>query len=131
MRIVLDSGVWVSALEFGGIPADALVKARTLDQLIFCMEIENEIIDTLQGKFGRVPERSRALIEPFLLSSRLVVVKGQLSGVCRDPKDDFILECAELGGADLIVTGDKDLLALGSFGAIKILTPRQYLDRVE
>ena len=45
MNIVLDSGVWVSALEFGGIPADALVKAQTQHQILFCMEIENEIVE--------------------------------------------------------------------------------------
>jgi len=49
-------------------------------------------------------------------------------GICRDPKDDFILECAQTGNADLIVTGDKDLLSLKSFGSIQIVTPRQYLD---
>ncbi len=92
------------------------------------MEIENEIVDTLQRKFGRSPERSRALLEPFLLGSRVIVVKGQLSGVCRDPKDDFILECAVKGSADCIVTGDRDLLSLDPYGAIRILTPRQYLD---
>jgi putative PIN family toxin of toxin-antitoxin system len=123
MKIVLDSGVWVSALEFGGIPADALVKARTQDQIIFCVEIENEIVDTLQRKFGRAPERSRALLEPFLLGSHGIVVKGQLSGICRDPKDDFILECANTGNADCIATGDKDLLSLDPYGDIRILTP--------
>jgi uncharacterized protein len=128
MNIVLDSGVWVSALEFGGVPADALVKARTLHQILFCMEIENEIVDTLQRKFGRAPERSRALLEPFLLGSRRIVVAGRLSGVCRDPKDDFILECAATGKADVIVTGDNDLLSLDPYGPIRILTPRQYLD---
>jgi predicted nucleic acid-binding protein len=56
---------------------------------------------------------------------------GTLSGICRDPKDDFILECAQTGNADLIVTGDKDLLSLERFGATEILTPRQYLDRAK
>jgi predicted nucleic acid-binding protein len=51
-----------------------------------------------------------------------VVVTGSLTGVCRDPKDGFILECATLGHADLIVTGDRDLLCLGSHEAIRIVT---------
>jgi hypothetical protein len=58
-------------------------------------------------------------------------VTGTVSGFCRDPKDDFILECAQTGNADLLVTGDKDLLTLKSFGATEIVTPRQYLDRPE
>jgi hypothetical protein len=56
---------------------------------------------------------------------------NHLAGICRDPKDDFILECAEIGRADLIVTGDKDLLSLANYGRTEIVTPRQYLDRVE
>jgi predicted nucleic acid-binding protein len=67
-------------------------------------------------------------MEIFLQKSKRVVVTGKLSGVCRDPKDDFILECAVTGNADRIVTGDKDLLSLDPYGPIRILTPRQYLD---
>jgi predicted nucleic acid-binding protein len=57
-----------------------------------------------------------------------ITLNGSLTAICRDPKDDFILECASLGNADLIVTGDKDLLALATFRSTRILTPRQYLD---
>jgi predicted nucleic acid-binding protein len=46
--------------------------------------------------------------------------------LCRDPKD-MVLECAERAGADLIVTGDKDLLVLGAFGRTRIVTAAQYL----
>ncbi len=46
---------------------------------------------------------------------------------CRDPKDDKFLELAVNGRADVIITGDKDLLALNPFCGIPILTPAQYL----
>ncbi len=55
-------------------------------------------------------------------------VTGALTGICRDPNDDFILECALIGDADLIVTGDKDLLSIGVYKAIRIVTPGEYLD---
>jgi putative PIN family toxin of toxin-antitoxin system len=116
VTLVLDSGVWVSASEFGGVPAAALMRVRTVDQLLICSRIEDEIVDTLQRKFSRAPEQSRDRIEPFLAGSQRILVEGKIIGVCRDPKDDFILECAETGGADLIVTGDKDLLSLGIYG---------------
>jgi putative PIN family toxin of toxin-antitoxin system len=48
---------------------------------------------------------------------------------CRDPKDDMFREVAVHGQADLIVTGDRDLLALNPFRGIAILTPREYLER--
>lgn len=49
--------------------------------------------------------------------------------VCRDHKDDHILELALNGAADLIVTGDRDLLSLDPFQKIPVLTPAAYLRR--
>ena len=71
----------------------------------------------------------RAQLKMMLEDAIRVTITGSITGICRDPNDDFILECAVTGNADLIVTGDKDLLALGSFEGVAILTPREYLDR--
>lgn len=46
---------------------------------------------------------------------------------CRDPKDDKFLELAVNGRADLIVTGDRDLLDLNPFRDIPIIAPAEYL----
>ena len=48
---------------------------------------------------------------------------------CRDPRDDKFLEVAIHGQADLILTGDADLLALDPFRGIAILTSAGYLER--
>jgi putative PIN family toxin of toxin-antitoxin system len=48
---------------------------------------------------------------------------------CRDPKDDKFLALALAGHANLILSGDQDLLVLHPFRGINILTPRQYLDQ--
>jgi predicted nucleic acid-binding protein len=63
------------------------------------------------------------LVCPFPLR---VEISGALR-VCRDPNDDMVLECADLAGAQAIVAGDKDLLTLGSYKQIRILTPLEYL----
>ena len=47
---------------------------------------------------------------------------------CRDPRDDKFLEVAVNGMADLIVTGDDDLLVLDPFRPTRILTPKQFLE---
>jgi putative PIN family toxin of toxin-antitoxin system len=51
----------------------------------------------------------------------------QLVRECRDPRDDKFLEVALNGRADLIITGDADLLAMHPWREIAILTPAQYL----
>ena len=128
MTLIFDSGVWVSAIRFGGVPRQAIVKALLQDEINICAEIENEIVRIMRRKFAVMENEVRARMEIFLQKSKRVPVAGKLSGICRDPKDDFILECAVTGNADRIVTGDKNLLSLDPYGAIRILTPRQYLD---
>ena len=49
----------------------------------------------------------------------------------RDPKDDMFLELAVNGNADVIVSGDQDLLALTPFREIPIVTPAGYLERLQ
>jgi uncharacterized protein len=46
----------------------------------------------------------------------------------RDPNDDHVLACALEAKANFIVTGDKDLLSLGEFEGVRIVTPRQFLE---
>ncbi len=54
---------------------------------------------------------------------------GSVSGVCRDPKDDMVFECALKANATLILSGDNDLLSVKTYRDIEVMTARQYLDR--
>jgi len=120
--------VWISGLKFGGIPLECIVVAASLEALVFCEQIEQEILANMTKKFQRSPDSVRQQMSPFLTNALTVHVPGILSGICRDPKDDFILECATIVQADYIVTGDKDLLSLEHFGSTQIVTPHQFLD---
>jgi predicted nucleic acid-binding protein len=64
------------------------------------------------------------------LLSRAQVVPGQLSlpGVTRDPKDDAVVACAVEGEADYIVSGGQDLLTLGEFRGIRVVTSREFVE---
>lgn len=48
-------------------------------------------------------------------------------GVCRDPDDDHLLASAEAGRADYLVTGDEDLLAIGHYRNLTIISAREFL----
>lgn len=127
MIVVLDSNVWVSALEFGGTPELALTQALTVDQLAISDFIEHEVIRVLTRKFYREPGALRMVLDDLLTWAYRVQIRHAVSGICRDPHDDPILETAVAAKADLLVAGDRDILSLKSFQGIGIVTPVDYL----
>jgi len=128
MIVVVDSGVWISAIEFGGIPAAALELVLLNDELAICDEIEEEILRVLALKFGRDPELVRSRLDPTWNQAIRVTITGIVKGVCRDPNDDAILECALKSRAAIILSGDKDLLALQTYQNAQIITARQHVE---
>jgi putative PIN family toxin of toxin-antitoxin system len=129
MIVVFDTSVWISAMHFErrmGTPVLALEQARNRDTLGICDEIVEEISRVLTEKFNWEPSAVQGRLSYLLTRSLRVRITGALR-VCRDPNDDMVLECALLAGAQAIVTGDKDLLTLGSHKQIRILTPSEYL----
>jgi putative PIN family toxin of toxin-antitoxin system len=69
-----------------------------------------------------IDPETHAWLQSLMASAELVTI-GERIAACRDPTDDKFLELAVAGHADLIVTGDGDLLALHPFRDIAIVTP--------
>jgi len=126
--VVFDSSVWVSALHFGGTPRSALKLCFVKDQAAICDGIEAEVRRILTEKFGWTAARLANDLDVATLNALWVPVRGWIQRVCRDPKDDMVLECAVNAKADVIVTGDRDLLVLEVYREIRIITGRQYLN---
>ena len=126
--VVFDSGIWVSAMQFGGTPLEAVIRAIAQDRFAVCDQIEEEVGRVLTSKFGWEVERVRADLAVYWLDALRVELQGTVIGICRDPKDEPILECAERAEGECIVTGDHDLLSLASYRGIRIMTARDYLE---
>jgi putative PIN family toxin of toxin-antitoxin system len=113
---------------FGGRPAAALEPATTaVFQLVTSRTIQAELEETLTTKFGWSPNRARLACQGLWEAARWANPE-RIVRVARDPDDDDVLACALDGGVQLIVTGDSDLLTLGTFHDIVILTPASFLD---
>ncbi len=125
---LFDSNVWISALRFNGIPRRALQIAFELNRIAICREIETEVQRVLRVKFAWPIAESSAMMNGFLKNALRVSVPGKLRNVCRDPNDDMVIECAVIANAQFIVSGDKDLLSMGSYENIKIVTPKDFLE---
>jgi uncharacterized protein len=129
MIVVIDTNVVVSAFQFSSPqsrPALAVQRAAFADTLATCDEIDAEIIRVLVMKFGWPQRRAEQKLATVFDRALRVVVPGTLH-LCRDPGDDKFLECAACAGADLLISGDKDLLSLRAHGRTRIVTPTEYL----
>jgi len=131
-RVVIDTNVLISSLFFTtSTPAQAVDKAVTKAQLVATTETLRELIGKLHSpKFDRYVRRERrdALLERVASLVEIIDVLQSIRA-SRDPRDDKFLEAAVNGRADVIVTGDKDLLDLNPFRGIAIVTPADYLAR--
>ncbi len=129
-RYVFDTNVIVSALLFEqSTPGQALYAALDRGELLVSQATILELSEVLsRKKFDRYvtrEERERFLMT--LLRDAVVVDITEEVRVCRDPKDDGILEVAVNGGTACIVTGDEDLLVLHPFRGMAILTPVSFV----
>jgi putative PIN family toxin of toxin-antitoxin system len=90
-----------------------------------------ELADVLNrpkfDKYVTHDERMRFMVN-FLKVAEMTEISESIT-VCRDPKDDKLLELAVSGTADFLVTGDKDLLVLNPFRGVEIISPREFLDK--
>lgn len=131
-RVVIDTNVLISGLfSTKSTPALTVEKAVTKAQLVATTETFRELITKLHSpKFDRYVDRERrdALLERVASLVEIIDVL-QTIRASRDSKDDKFLEAAVNGRADVIVTGDKDLLDLSPFRGIEVLTPADYLTR--
>ena len=131
-RVVIDTNVLISGLlSASSTPAQAVDKAVTKAQLVATLETLRELIAKVHSpQFDRYVHRERrdALLERVASLVEIIDVL-QTIRASRDPKDDKFLEAAVNGRADVIVTGDKDLLDLNPFRGIAIVTPAAYLAR--
>jgi uncharacterized protein len=128
---VFDSGVWISAFHFGGTPLVALRAAYRQYEIAICEQVLSEIRRSLRKRFGWSPVRIEDALGDYLDAAIRVQISEGLKGICRDPKDDMVFECAVLAGAGIIVSGDKDLLAVKTYEGIRVLTPREFLQQLE
>jgi putative PIN family toxin of toxin-antitoxin system len=132
-RLVFDTNVLISAaLIDESVSARARNHAVGSGQLIATEQTFAELTGTLLApKFDRYVSRAtRETLLRRLQPIIEIVPVIQVVRVCRDPRDDMFLEAAVNGQADVLITGDKDLLALRPFSGIAILTPAEYLARV-
>ncbi|HTV45436.1 MAG TPA: putative toxin-antitoxin system toxin component, PIN family [Stellaceae bacterium] len=129
MRIVVDTNVFVSAvLKANSAPFFVVRWIEQNGGLLRSAATERELFDVLQRPHIAAvtsPAFQEGLTKMFA-TAELITITEHITA-CRDPRDDKFLELAVNGTAELIVSGDSDLLALNPFREIPIITPAIYV----
>ncbi len=129
-RFVFDTNVLVSViLSPSSVSRTAAEKADQIGELFFSEATVSELESVLsRSKFDRyVPLAERLAFARLLVDRSMVLEVFSDFKVCRDPKDDMLLQLAVDAGASCIVTRDNDLLVLHPFRGIPILNAATFL----
>ena len=119
MRAVLDTNIVVSALIWGGTPYKLLQAATDGDLELFTSP-------------ARLTEQRSSLEQAIELYGELATSVSPLStprAVPRDVDDDQVIAAALAAKVDIVISGDADLLSMGAFEGIAIITAREAVDR--
>ncbi len=128
--VVFDTNILISALfsETGNpFRALALAKIGQIESLT-CQEIMDEFLEKLLLKFKFSEDKAQSAIDEILSFSRIVEISGTLKAVPNDADDDMVIECAVVGNASHIVTGDKHLLSLVKYQDIAIAKATDFVN---
>ncbi len=123
MRIVIDTNVVASAIFFGGRPRELLelLIRHELDAYI-SDEILAEYQDTVAYLRNKYPAKKVSIPLAQIAAACSIIEPKTVVRVCRDPDDDKFIACAVDSRSLYIVSGDKDLLEVGQYGNIQIVT---------
>lgn len=113
-----DSNIYVSALNFGGVPLEFLHAARAGGfRLAISEALITEIRNVLRKKFGWSEEAAEDAVAQIFDFSQIAGPTERINVIDADPDDDRVLECAIGSNSHFIVSGDKHLLTLGEYRA--------------
>ena len=130
MKILIDTNILISGLFFQGLPKILL---NEIDFEKFEVCVNEEIISEYKEQIYKKILNSKytlneGLFEKFFEKLQKFERKSDLK-ICRDPKDDKFLNCAIDAKAIYIVSGDKDLLTIGQYEGIEIVTAREFYNK--
>ncbi|PIT98385.1 MAG: putative toxin-antitoxin system toxin component, PIN family [Candidatus Andersenbacteria bacterium CG10_big_fil_rev_8_21_14_0_10_54_11] len=133
-RVVLDTNIYVSAFGFGGVPRQVFVLAEQENRITVAVSshILAELEKALQNKLGQPGDEIVDIRQRVTTTAKLINPKRQTNILSpASHPDNRILDLAVAFKADYLISGDRDLLDLEEYKGIPVLTPRQFLNRLQ
>ena len=124
---MIDTNVLISGVFFGRFPRKIL--SAVVGQKIFAcataeiiIEYEEIVQEMISRKQGHI---NRSILSPLIKAMKIIEPVTHVK-VCRDPDDNKFLECANDSHALYVVSGDKDLLIIGQYENVQIVTAKEF-----
>lgn len=130
-RAVLDTNLLLSAVLYGGTPLKLvnLWRQEQIFDLVISPELLAEFVSKLKTKFV-LPDELVFEWQKLLSQNVIQVLPTYTTQVCRDSKDDMLIDTALAAKAEYLVTGDKDLLDLKKYKGLRIVKAKHFLNLV-
>lgn len=136
MRVVVDTNVVISALLWRGTPYRLFERlaVRPATSVVTSTQLIEELARVLtrasvSRRLALIETDAATILQSYMTVVRLVT-PANIAPICRDPDDDTVLATALAAGADMIVSGDDDLLSLHNWKDIDIVTAAEALVRL-
>lgn len=133
LKVVLDTNQLVSSLLSAHGLQRRLIDAWRQREFLLCLvprqidEVREVLSRPKIARKYRIDPKDRDAFLQLLRLDAILLPQARPAGVCRDPEDDDLVACAAAGGADYLVTGDEDLLAVARHQGVAILSARDFL----
>lgn len=129
IKIIIDTNLWISFLI--GLKTSSNLRSILTDSsvtIVMTDNLKSEIINVAsRPKFARhFASGAIERLVSFLDNRSEFYQLGNIPQRCRDSKDDYLLELARVSDADILITGDKDLLDMKTFGCCRIMTLSEF-----
>lgn len=131
IRAVVDVNVFLSALISPGGVADRLLRHTANRQFELVMSprlVRTVMMRPRFRQYFTVEEAERLITDLWELALRVEDAE-EVPAVTRDPDDDYLVALTRSAAADVLVSGDRDLLALQA--DVEVISPREFVDHVD
>ena len=133
IKIILDTNIWISYLiSKNNNQWDTLIFSDKI-QIIYSEKLLNEFIEVTQrDKFRKFISLDDLEVILNYLGDFAIFVENieKKYTLCRDLKDNFLLDLAVTAEADFLVTGDKDLLEIKTLENVRIISPTDFINLI-
>jgi len=131
MKVVLDTNVIIASFASRGLGYAVFELCLDRFEIVISPFLIEEVETNLFKKLRLPHTLAREITEYLSENARTIEIDAVPQDVCDDPDDARILALAQKSEAAYLITGDKELLAIKTFGSSKILSPRQFWEAVK